>query len=156
VDDLWIPAPLHHALILATHAWSHVPLHTLRDLLDVAAVAAPLDERELELTAKRWGIGRIWRTTRDAIEGVFYGGRATTPLRSWARHLGDVRKQSILERHLARLVHPYWEAPAPRATLSLVRALGEAVTPLPGETWGEKLDRVGRAVRNPRAPVGRR
>ena len=80
------------------------------DPIDVAAVAAPLDERELELTAKRWGIGRIWRTTSDAIDGLFYGGRETAPLRTWARHLEGVRKQSILESHVARLLHPYWEA----------------------------------------------
>jgi hypothetical protein len=156
VDGLWTPAPLHQALILAVHAWSHVPLHTLRDLIDVAAVAAPLDERELERTAKRWGIGRIWRTTSDAIDAVFYGGRETVPLRIWARHLERIRKQSFLESHVSRLLRPYWEAPAHRATLSLARALGDAVTPLPGETWGEKLRRIGRAVRDPRAPVGRR
>jgi hypothetical protein len=156
MEDVWTPSPVHHALILAIHAWSHVPLHTLRDLLDVAAVAAPLDEHELERTAERWGIGRVWRTTHEAIDAVFYGGRATTPLRSWARHLGLVRKQTILEDHLGRLFHPYWEMPAHRATLSLGRALGETVTPLPGETWREKLSRIGRAIRNPRAPIGRR
>jgi len=156
LDDVRTPAPLHQTLILAVHAWSHVPLHTLRDVIDVAAVAAPLDDRELERTAKRWGIGRIWRTTQDAIDGLFYDGRETAALRIWARHLEGVRKQSILESHVARLLHPYWEAPAHRATLSVARALGDAVRPLPGETWGEKLRRIGRAVRNPRAPVGRR
>lgn len=156
LEDVRTPSSVHQTLILAVHAWSHVPLHTLRDLIDVAAVAAPLDERELELAARRWGIGRIWRSTREAIDGLFYGGRETAPLRTWARHLERVRKQSVLESHVARLLHPYWEAPAHRATLSLARALGHAVRPLPGETWGEKLRRIGRAVRNPHAPVGRR
>jgi hypothetical protein len=156
LDGVRTPSPLHHALILAVHAWSHVPLHTLRDLIDVAAVAAPLDDRELELAAKRWGVGRIWRSTKEAIDGVFYGGRTTPPLRTWARHLERVGRQSILEKHVAGLLHPYWEAPAHRATLSLARALGDAIRPLPGETWGEKLARIGRAVRDPRAPVGRR
>ena len=156
IEGISAPAPVHHALVLAVHAWRHEPLRTIRDLLDVAVVAAPLEPRELELTARRWGIERVWRTTSEAIEAVFYGGRTTAPLRTWARSLSLIRERTRFERHLEQLLHGYWELPPHRATLSLVSSLGETIAPLPGETWGDKLRRVGRALRDPRAPVERR
>jgi hypothetical protein len=156
IDGVSAPAPVHHALVLAVHAWRHEPLRTVRDLLDVATVAAPLDQRELELMARRWGIARVWRTTSDAIEALFYGGRTTAPLRTWARSVSLVRERTRFERHLERLFHAYWELPPHRATASLFSSLGETIAPLPGETWADKLRRMGRALRDPGAPVERR
>jgi Uncharacterised nucleotidyltransferase len=156
VDGVFAATPLHHALILAMHAWRHEPLQTLRDLVDVAVVAASLDERELDRTAHRWGIGRVWRTTVRAIDAVFYGGRMTRPLRSWARHLTLVRERSVFEGHLERLLHGYWELPPHLATSEFARALYQSITPLPGETWQQKLGRIQRALRDPGAPVGGR
>jgi len=156
IEGISTPAPVHHALVLAVHAWRHEPLRRLRDLLDVAVVAAPLDQRELERTARRWGIERVWRTTSEAIDAVFYGGRTTAPLRTWGRSLPLVRERTRLEKHLERLLHAYWELPPHRATLSLVTSLGETIAPLPGETWADKVRRVARALREPGAPVERR
>ena len=34
------PSPAQHALLLAAHAWAHRPLSRLRDLIDIAVVAA--------------------------------------------------------------------------------------------------------------------
>lgn len=149
------PSRLHHALIVSAHAWRHEPLQTLRDLFDVAVMSAGVDEAELERTARKWGIGRMWMTTRAAIDAIFYGGRLTAPLRSWARHLPRVRDRSVFERHLESLVHGYWELPPHLATVDLAHALRQSVTPAAGETWGAKLARARRAVRNPRAPTDR-
>jgi putative nucleotidyltransferase-like protein len=153
VEGVCAPTPLHHALVLAAHAWRHEPLQALRDLLDVAVVSAPVPERELERTADAWGIGRLWRTTWHAIEAVIYGGPRTVPLRTWARHLTSVRERSVLERHLQLLLHAYWELPPHLASAQAARALGRALGPTPGETWRAKLTRARSAVRNPRAPV---
>jgi hypothetical protein len=153
VDGIFAPHPLHHALILTAHAWSHEPLHTLRDLVDIAAVAATVDDDDLRRTAGAWGIRRVWETTSRALEAIFHGGRRSVPLRSWARHLPQVRERSIFEEHLARLLHPYWAEPPHRASASAARTLRASVSPLPGESWGEKLGRTRGALRNPTAPV---
>src|SRR5207244_8015347 len=50
VEGVSAPNPVHHALILAAHAWSHDPLQTLRDLVDIAAVSAGCSEAELTRT----------------------------------------------------------------------------------------------------------
>jgi hypothetical protein len=155
VAGVLAPSSLHHALIVSAHAWRHEPLQTLRDLFDVAVMSAGVDAAELERTARKWGIGRMWKTTRAAIDAVFYGGRLTAPLRSWARHLPRVRDRSVFERHLESLVHGYWELPPHLATVDLAQALRQSVTPAAGETWGDKLARARRALRNPRAPTDR-
>lgn len=147
------PTPLHHALILASHAWRHEPLRTLRDLIDIAAVSAQADERELDRTAAAWGIGRLWRTTHRAIDAMFYGGRETFPLRSWARHLKPVRDRTGFEKHLGRLLHGYWGMPPLMAPVQTLRAFRYMIEPVPGESWGHKVTRVPQALRNLGAPV---
>lgn len=76
--------------MIAAHTWHHEPLRTLRDLIDIAAISARVDKRELDRTAAAWGLGRLWRTTDRAIEALFYSGRKTFPLRTWSRHLVSV------------------------------------------------------------------
>jgi hypothetical protein len=153
LDELFVPTPAHHALIVAAHAWRHEPLHTLRDLIDVAVLAAEADERDLAHTADAWGIGRVWRTTSRTIDALFYGGARSAPLRSWARHLELVRERSNLEGHLQRLIHAYWGLPPHRASAQAARALRSTLEPAAGETWREKLRRTRQALRNPGAPV---
>lgn len=155
IEGVSAPSPLHHALILASHAWCHEPLQTLRDLVDIEAVSAEVDEAELERTATAWGLGRVWSTTRRTIEAVFYGGPRTVPLRSWARHLELVRERTVFERHIGRLMQGYWGLPPHLAAAETARALPYLVKPLPGETWPDKLVRAGRALRSPRALVRR-
>ena len=155
IDGVFAPTDLHHALILTSHAWRHGPLRSLRDLVDIAAVAATVDERELARTAAAWGVSRVWNTTRRAIEAIFYGGPETLPLRSWARHLGLVRDRTVLERHLDNMFHAYWGLPPHLALAQSARAARHAVGRMPGETWQEKLTRVRRALKNPRAPISR-
>lgn len=156
IDGLSAPDALHHALILAAHAWRHEPLQTLSDLIDVAAVTAAADSRELEHTAAAWGLGRVWQTTARAIDSVFYEDRPTLPLRTWARHLREVRERSVAEDHLARVVHPFWGMSPRHALRAAPLAVADTLRPVPGETWSDKVKRVRRAVREPQAPIERR
>ena len=156
IDGLSTPAPHHHALILAAHGWRHEPLWTLRDLVDIAAVSAYADAEQLRRTSQAWRVDRIWRTTEDAIEALFYGGRRTVPLRTWARHLELVRDRNGFEKQLTRLLEGYWGMPLQRAPVQMLRGFRDVVGPIEGESWSDKLVRVPRALRNLRAPVGQR
>jgi putative nucleotidyltransferase-like protein len=147
------PDRVHHALILAAHAWVHEPLHTLRDLVDVTAVAAGADPMELERTAQAWGVGRIWRTTRGAASMLLDGGPLTGAVRLWARHLEQVRERTVLDNHLERWLHVFWELPPRAAVAALGHALRQELLPEAEESWPDKLTRVAFALRHPRAPL---
>ena len=156
VQGVSAPHPLHHALILSSHAWRHEPLHRIRDLLDIAVVSDGLDARELDRLAAKWGMTKIWSTTTATIEALFYGGRRTVPLRSWARHLEEIRPRTVFENHLQRWVGAFWEEPPGPALARLGHELRDDIRPDAGETWGTKLGRVGRAAVNPRRRVALR
>ena len=149
VDGISGPHPVHHALMLAAHGWVHEPLHTLRDLVDVAAVAAQADETELAATARAWGIERIWRTTERASRALLGGGDTTAALRLFGRHLTGVRERTVFDNHLQRWLHSFWELPFHRALLATGTAFEQALLPEPGESWREKLVRVRHAVLHP-------
>ena len=156
IDGVSAPSRAHHALLLAAHAWRHQPLHVLRDLLDVAVLAEGLPRSELDETARRWGIARVWRTTQAALDAIFYAGPEPLPLRLWARHLKDVRPETVLEEHLQRWLHPFWErplGPALRDSLAMVR---RDLVPAPGETWRERVAQNLDALRHLRSPAASR
>lgn len=156
VDGVSAPHPLHHALILAAHAWRHEPLQTLRDLLDVAAMSVDQDSRELERTADAWNVGRIWRSTKGANDRLFSHGPRTPALRVWGRHLESVRERSGSEVHLQRVLSPWWGLPPRLAALETLEGLKESAAPLSGEGWNGKLRRVARTLRNPGGRRGSR
>jgi hypothetical protein len=153
VDGIAAPAPVHHALILAAHAWSHDPLRTLRDLVDVAAVSAGCSEAELTRTAEAWHIPRIWRTTRTAIAALFEDGPTTLPLRVWARHLRPVRERTLVDSHLMRWLHVFWELPPRAAVGDLGAAFRLTLLPAADESWREKIARTGHSFRHPGEPM---
>jgi hypothetical protein len=153
VDGIAAPDPVHHAVILAAHAWSHDPLQTLRDLVDIAAVSAGCSEAELSRTADAWGIPKIWRTTRTAIAALFEDRRTTVPLLIWARHLRAVRERTLLDSHLMRWLHVFWELPPGAAVGDLGAAVRLTLMPAPGESWREKLARTGHSFRHPGEPM---
>src|SRR5215207_1919424 len=62
VPGLLALPPAHHALALAVHSWTPLPLRRIRDLIDILAVSADADRSGLDALAKRWGIGRLWNT----------------------------------------------------------------------------------------------
>jgi hypothetical protein len=152
VEGISAPDPVHHALLLAAHAWVHEPLHTLRELVDVEAVSAGADPAELERTARAWRIPGIWRTTRAAASMLLDGGPPTTAVRLWGRHLEQVRERTVLDNHLARWLHVFWELPPHAAVAELGQALRQEVFPDEEESWRDKLTRVANALRHPRAP----
>jgi hypothetical protein len=119
-------------------------------------MAASVERHDLDRTAAAWGMGRVWRTTWRAIEHLLYDGAASVPLRSWARHLGDVRERSIFDHHLARWLSPYSELPLHLALARMAGVAREEIEPAGGESWRAKLGRMTSALRNPGAPVVRR
>jgi hypothetical protein len=149
VEGISAPDPVHHALILAAHAWSHDPLRTLRDLVDVAALSVGYSEVELARAAEAWGISRVWRTTRAAMRALFEDDPTTIPLQVWARHLRSVRERTVLDNHLMRYLHAFWELPPRAAVVDLRTAFRLTLLPGPGESWREKLARTRRGITHP-------
>ena len=156
IEGLLAPTRLHHALLLAAHAWAHVPLETLRDLLDVAVFAADETPAELERVADSWGFGRVWRTTQRAIDALFFDGPPSPALAVWARHLGEVRERTVFESHVQAALHPFWGLPLGQALVQSFAAIRADLLPARGESWEAKLRRVPRAVREAHLPHSRR
>jgi hypothetical protein len=98
---------------------------------------------------------RLWRTTQRATDALFYGGRKTFPLRTWARHLELVRDRTGFEGHLTRLLSGYWAMPPKNATTRTTQVLHNLVAPNPGETWRGKARRLPGAFQKLRAPEER-
>jgi hypothetical protein len=150
VEGISAPHPVHHALMLAAHGWDdYEPLSTLRDLIDVAAVSQHASDAELARTARAWGVEGIWRTTHDVANALFAGGRQTAALRLLGRHLPDVRERTVLDNHLQRWLHPYWELPFHQALLATPETIRAELFPEPGESWKDKLQRVKHALLRP-------
>jgi Uncharacterised nucleotidyltransferase len=144
--------PAEHAVLLAAHAWSHGALRRLSDLVDVAAVATAADPTELEQTAQRWELDKIWRTTIAAADAILDARADPWSLRLWARHLRAVRERTVFESHLARWLEGFWGLPAGPALAASWEAVAADFRPEHGEPWRRKLLRSGRSLRNARAP----
>ena len=148
IDGVEAPAPHHHALIVAAHAWAHTPLRDLRDLLDVAAIADEADESELMRTAREWRIERMWNTTRSTIRWRLYGGTPPVAVSGWARQLIGLREATVLEGHVARWASPFWLLPPVRALPVALRRVVKDVMPGEEMSWSMKARRLGRAMRH--------
>jgi putative nucleotidyltransferase-like protein len=149
IEGISAPHPVHHALMLAAHAWDHEPLGTLRGLVDVAAVAHHAAETELARTAQAWGMAGIWATTHGVVAALFADGRPPASLRLFGRHLRDVRERTVLDSHLARWLSPFWALPLRSAVLAVPGLLREELLPDREESWNQKLRRVRGAVFHP-------
>jgi hypothetical protein len=153
VAGISAPAPAHHAVILASHSWVTMPLGNLRDLVDVAAVAAQTDEATLAAAARQWGVDRLWRTTYKAASGLLGGGDRTVAVRVWARHLPGVREYNVLDNHLKRWLNGLWGLPPRLALRSIAVVFRQELFPYPDESWRDKFIRVRNAFTKPRAPM---
>lgn len=148
VEGVLAPAPEKHLLVVAVHAWTHGPLQRLRDLLDVVLLAGEAERADTDRLARAWGISRLWRTTEAVARSLYLGEAPPRALRGWARNLAEARERTVLEQHTARW-RCWWDAfPAGTAARATLHELREDATPDPGETWGAKLGRARRAVRN--------
>jgi hypothetical protein len=141
-------APEFHAMVIAAHSWAHRPLAWIGHLVDLAAMTAGLDRRELDRTAAELGMLRLWRTSIGAADALFEEAPTPLALRLWARNLRQVREQTVFGSHLIRWLPPWW-ALSPRGALrangfTLSRELG----PLRDEPWRHKLRRTLRAFRH--------
>lgn len=148
VEGIEAPAPHHHALLVAAHGWGHTPLRSVRDLLDVAAMAARADSVDIAASAKAWQLERMWATTHGAFRWLFYDEERPVAVSLWARHLIRLREPTVLEGHVERWLSPFWLlAPARALPLTASRFLAD-LRPAPGTTWRAKGDRMARAIRH--------
>lgn len=148
VDGVLAPAPEKHLLVVAAHAWTHGPLQRLRDLLDVAVLAEEADRAEVDRLAEAWGIPKLWRTTSAIAEALFLGAAPPRALKGWAGNLAEARERTVLEQHAARWRCWFDAFPAGLALRASFDEVREDLTPQQGETWGTKLRRSRRALRN--------
>ena len=140
--------PARHAVVVAVHAWAHVPLGRLGRLVDVAALSQGREGSELAAIARSWEVERVWETTRRTLDSLLRGSRRPVPGRLWARHLWDARERTVLERHLEGLLAPFSGMP-PRAALRATRDhVARKLALESGETRRAKLRRSGRALAN--------
>jgi hypothetical protein len=143
IDGVLAPDPVHHALLIAAHAWAHEPLRRLVELVDVGAVSHEADAHALRAVARRWGCERMWRTTEAAVAAVLHGGSRPVALRTWARHLQQAPERTVLESRLQRVAGPAWALPARSVPPALVAAIAEHARRHDGEPWRTKLVRTG-------------
>ena len=148
VADVHALEPHHHALAVAAHAWAHGPVASVGDLVDVAALMAELDRAELATIARRWGVEGMWHTTVEIVDAVLFEGEPSWAVRTWARNLPAVRERTVLENHVGRWLAGF-SALGLRGGLGvLAQEVAKDLRPAVGETWGEKLTRVPRALRD--------
>ncbi len=148
IDGFLALPPEHHALLLAAHSWAHEPLRILRDLIDIAAVAAAADQEELSRIAGDWGISRLWKATSAAADGVLRGGRRPLSVRVWARNLSLVRERTVLENHLERWLSDFSIMSFGRAASTLPATFRLELARKGDESRRDKLARSKRALRN--------
>jgi hypothetical protein len=141
-------APAPQAILLAAHAWAHAPLGKLRQLLDIALIAADAQPADLARTAERWGASHVWTTTVRALNALFGNARSPATLRLWARHLPSVRERTVFERHLTCWVSPLWSFAASDGLRHGAAAVAADLRPAGGERWRVKLRRTQLALAN--------
>ncbi|MDX6439401.1 MAG: putative nucleotidyltransferase [Gaiellaceae bacterium] len=138
--------PARHAVVLAVHAWAHVPLSRLGRLIDVAAMLQGVDRRETAAISRAWDVERPWRVTQASIDSLL--GQQHRPLAGhiWARHLWSVRERTVLERHLERWLGPFSMLPPAKAARLTGRNLSHQFALEGGETRLQMIRRSVRAI----------
>jgi hypothetical protein len=149
IDGLMAPAPAAHALLLVAHSWTHHPLGRVGDLIDVVATLPDDGRPEAAALARRWGWERMWQTTLSVADALLEDGPPARPLRSWARHLAEVREPTVLESHLARATAPIVAVPPAQTARGVAWAARDSFGPGTDERWTTKLHRATRAIRHP-------
>lgn len=150
VAGIVAPAPPHHAVLIAVHAWTHEPPGRISQLVDALLLLDECDREQAAAVAAGWGVERLWRTTVDAAETVLFDRPGRPTLRPPLRKLRRVEERTVLESHVYRAFAPFWAFPLPTALRSAWILFAEAVRPAPGEGWGEKAARIWQALRHGR------
>jgi Uncharacterised nucleotidyltransferase len=154
VAGLLAPSRPDHAVLVAVHSWAHEPFRRLGELVDVAALSWRVPREELAGVAAELGVERLWRATTAGFESVLAGRRATIPLRTWSRNVAQVRRRTVFETHLARLLAPFSILPPLRAACVAARMLPQEFVPQTDEPWRRKLRRARRSIINARRARG--
>jgi hypothetical protein len=153
VAGILAPAPHHHALLLAAHAWAHEPLRRLVEFIDVAAFIEETDRQAVGTLARRWGCERVWHTAESAVDSLLYGTGRSLALRTWARHLRGARERTVLENRVQRLAGPAWGLPMREVPRAVLGAGASHVRRHDDERWRTKLVRTGRLIRGAASPI---
>jgi hypothetical protein len=153
IDGILSLDPAHGAVVAAAHAWGEMPLRTVGDLIDITALRLATSSDEVAAVARRWGLERLWRTTRRAADGLLGFGPGPVTLRSWARNLEEVRDHMVFEAHIRRYCGPFWARPLGPALLSAAEEALNDVRRTPDETWSNKARRWREALKHPTRPM---
>lgn len=150
VEGLMTLAPLHHALVVTAHAWSHGPLARVGDLVDVMLMCRGLDRDELLALARRWGLEGLVRTTLTSADAVLFGSNRPRALKVWARNLPDVRERTVFETHVGRWLAGFSALGARKGAAVMADEVAKDLRPAGDETWSTKLRRTRMAISNAR------
>jgi hypothetical protein len=142
--------PAHHALLVAAHSWSTLPMRRISDLVDLEALTLAVDRQEVAALAKRWDVAGVYRTLIGAADALLLGAPRTPALRTWARDMANAEEPTVFRTHLRRLAGPPWALPPHRAARATLSVIAREVLPAPDETWRSKLSRVKQGLRHPR------
>jgi hypothetical protein len=152
VDGLLAPHPEHHAVLLASHAWSEVPMRRLRDIVDVMAFVNGARREDLSAVARSWGFERPWQSTLAVADWLLDDAPEPRFVGVWARYLRHLREPTVIEMHLQEWLSPFWLAPPAVAIRRAGAAVARDFKPWPEHTWRDKLRQVGRALIHPLSP----
>ena len=150
IDGLTTLAPLHHAVVVAVHAWAHGPLARVGDLVDVTLMSENINRGALLSLARRWGVEALVRTTLASADAVLFGGAKPRALKVWARNLLDARERTVFETHLGRWLAGFSALGARGGAAVMADEVVKDLRPAGDEAWSVKLRRTRLAIGNAR------
>jgi hypothetical protein len=152
LPGLLAPAPEHHAVLVATHAWGDVPLRRVSDMVDVLALLDGGDPGKADAIAAAWRVDRMWRTTVRAARAVILDEPPPWWLRRIAPEAVELRDRTVLENHLKTWLGIPLALPPRRAVAEFRHTLASEVLLQDGERWGERAQRVTQGLRHLNRP----
>lgn len=145
-----VPDPAQHAVLLASHVWGEIPFRRLRQLVDILAfVDGRIAPDRLTEAADAWKFRHGWESTLAVCNWMLFDAPKPVSVRTWARHLESLREPTVFEMHLQEWLAPFWMAPPPTAARLAAAAVTRDFRPHIGQSWGDKLAQMGRALLHP-------
>ena len=140
--------PAHHAIVLAAHLWRDDPMGRLGQLLDMCLMAEAAEPGALDSLVRRWGVERLWRTTQAAAARVLRDEQ-NQPLgvRMLTQSLESMRERTLIESRFFEVSSPFFAFEPTVAVATAVRNVLPSLQPAPNESWGTKLRRTPRRLR---------
>jgi hypothetical protein len=128
--------------VLAAHAWAHDPLGHLRQLLDIAIVAADADPSELRRLAVHSGVSDVWDATVAALNALF--GQSASHAEAVGSPPRSVRGRTVFEAHLHLTSWlSLWSYSRLEDLSAGTAALAADLWPLPEEQWRDSRLALG-------------